>query len=158
MARCESHSFSLAWNQFVGEKLGEQMIPIIRKPTVLIIILRRLEPNPPLHTNPSCLLYSLHTTPASQRPWREFPGRAKSCPFSSPSGGSSLNSAFPLIYSPGNIKKKKKLIMHSNFLEPQRFHPVFLCFVCCFPLPHGSATHMSKNSSHQFKFGTPVTI
>lgn len=44
MARCESHSFPLAWNQFVGEKLGEQMIPIIRKPTVLIIIPWRLEP------------------------------------------------------------------------------------------------------------------
>lgn len=44
MARCESHGFPLAWNQLVGEKLGEQMIPIIRKPTVLIVIPRTPEP------------------------------------------------------------------------------------------------------------------
>lgn len=44
MARCESHSFPPASNQFTGEKLGEQMIPIIRKPTVLITIPRTTEP------------------------------------------------------------------------------------------------------------------
>lgn len=60
MARCESHSFPLAWNQFAGEKLGEQMIPIIRKPTVLITIPRTMEPptrslaQPPAPPSPAC--------------------------------------------------------------------------------------------------------
>jgi len=44
MARCESHCFPLARNPFAGEKLGEQMIPIIRRPTVLITIPRTMEP------------------------------------------------------------------------------------------------------------------
>jgi len=62
MARCESHCFPLASNPFAGEKLGEQIIPIIGHPTVLIAILGRqsLTPlrcsHPVLHPQACALL------------------------------------------------------------------------------------------------------